>query len=82
MFLLTFFVTDLILYMLLQKTEVGFSSPNRKADDRHWRFFICSSVIMMATFFWVAVCGRAYALPVPFYRSTNPHTCRPPVQAI
>lgn len=40
MFLLTFLVTDLILYMLLQKTEVGFSSPNRKAGDRHWRFFL------------------------------------------
>jgi hypothetical protein len=56
----------------------GLTARICQADDRHWRFFYLFIRNLMAILLWVAVCGRAHALPEPDSRSVNLHTRRPP----
>lgn len=65
-----------------KKPAACFGRQDKAADNRPRRFFyLCIRDFTATLFYWVAVCGRACALPVPLFRSTNPHTCRPPAES-
>lgn len=82
MFLLTYSVLLFYAATASAKSEAWFDIQDTKADDRQWRFFYLFIRNLMAILFygWPFVGGLRP--PVPLYRYVNPHTCRPPVQAI